>query len=242
MTSIIIDGNNLTLIAYAASLNSQYKGTEGEKLFIVLSSMIQSLKKKFSGDFYVCWDTFGGTSFRKELDSNYKAGRDHDRFDFEEVEKCKNLYELYGIKSLSIPECEADDAIFVLCKALGGENIIISADKDLIQVVQEGYASKLYDPRRGKGEVEIPPYSIVKYKALVGDNSDHISGVVGIGPKKALFILDGSIKLTEEQNRQYEHCINLVDAKRNPKLQENYNFVLNYLKEIGITPEVKLDF
>lgn len=234
MNYICIDGNNLTLIAYAAA-NRSLDGTPLEdKLYAILTSMIRNLKKKFEGEFYVCWDTYGGTHSRRALDSNYKATRDHSKFDFQAVESCKCAYEDYGIKSLSIPKCEGDDALFVLCQLLKENNpqgriTVVSRDKDLIQIVQEGYANEIYDPCKKKA-LEIPWYRITEYKALVGDSSDNISGVKGIGPKAALKIISGLQQLNEAQKEQYEHCLNLVDAKRNPSYITNYEYTKEYLR------------
>lgn len=235
MNNICIDGNNYTLIAYSAALRSKEGASLEDRLQNVLASMLGSLHKKFEGNFYVCWDTFGGTASRKALDPNYKATRDHSRFDFEAVEACKYLYEDYGVKSLSLPECEGDDALFVLCKILKERdpqchNIIISRDRDLIQVIQEGYAKELYDPCQKKN-VEIPWYRITEFKALVGDSSDHISGVKGIGNKTALKIISGLQQLGESQREQYEHCLNLVDAKRNPSYRKNYILMKRLLSD-----------
>lgn len=230
MTNIILDGNNHVLIAASVAIKKASTPEEfTDVLYSLLCSTIIKLKKKFDGNFYICWDTYGGTAFRKELDSDYKATRSSNKFDFKAIESCKSVYDDYGIKSISIPHCEGDDAIFVLCRYLKEQNsqcnnIIVSRDHDLIQVVQAGYAKNVYDPSK-KDYMEIPYYSIVEYKALTGDSSDNIKGVTGIGPKTALKVISGMEKLTEEQQKQYEHCLDLVDARRNPNYEKNYEYV-----------------
>lgn len=235
MRYICIDGNNLTLIAYAASKKMQGDYPDSEKLYYILTKMLGTLKKRFEGTFYVCWDTYGGTFFRKELNPEYKSSRDHSKFDFRLVEETKIAYEEYGIKSISIPQCEGDDALFALCKYLKNNHpqdriTLISRDKDLLQIIQAGYANEVYDPCKKKS-METPPYDIVKFKALVGDSSDNISGVKGVGEKSALKILEGSISLKEKQQEQYERSLKLIDAKLNPNLEKNYTIIkklLNY--------------
>lgn len=235
MRHICIDGNNLTLIAYAASRNLQGNYPESEKLYYILTKMLGNLKKKFEGDFYVCWDTYGGTSFRKQLDPNYKSTRDHSKFDFKIVEDTKIAYEEYGIKSISIPQCEGDDALFVLCKYLKSKHpqdviTLISRDKDLLQIVQAGYAKEIYDPCKKKN-IEIPSYDIVKFKALVGDSSDNIPGVRGVGSQGALKVLNGTKQLTESQKIEYKNCLRLVDARLNPNFENNYNLIEELLRD-----------
>lgn len=231
---VVIDGNNHLLIGMSVALkNAKTEEEFGDYSYNVISSMLRNLKKKFDGKFYVCWDTYGGTASRKNIDSNYKANRDHTKINFEIMESCKTIYEEWGIESISIPHCEADDAIFVLCKLLRENSpqskiTIVSRDHDLIQVVQAGYASEIYDVSKKKN-MDIPWYSIVQYKALVGDKSDCISGVAGIGEKTAIKIIAGNMKLTESQQEEYEKSLNLVDATRNPQYMENYNLLKDKL-------------
>lgn len=225
---VIIDGNNHLFIGYNAALRDRPNSDEdlSNKLYHIISIMIQVLKRKFSGEFYVCWDTAGGTSSRKKLDPSYKSNRDHSKINFKIMESCKSIYEDYGIKSIGIPHCEADDAIFALSRVLKEKNpqskiTIVSRDHDLIQVVQKGYATEIYDPVK-KSVLEIPWYDIVKFKALIGDSSDCISGVRGIGEKSALKILSGKVALKEDQKKEYEKCLLLVDAEKNPQYESNY--------------------
>ena len=70
--NVVIDGNNYTLIAYAASQKIKTNQSPEEKLTTVLYSMLKKLKNEFPGDYYVCWDTYGGTWFRRNIDQNYK--------------------------------------------------------------------------------------------------------------------------------------------------------------------------
>lgn len=235
MNYVCIDGNNFTLIAYAAAARHPIEMPLEDRIYGILSSMIRGLKKKFDGKFYVCWDTYGSTSSRKDLDSSYKATRNHSLFDFKIVESCKNLYNDYGIRSLSLPECEGDDALFVLCKLLKEQDpqshiVVVSRDCDMLQIVQEGYANEIYDPCKKKA-IEVPWYRITEYKALVGDPADNIPGVRGIGKKKALQVITGMIALDENQQEQYSKYLKMVDATLNPKYQENYRRMKELLGE-----------
>ena len=223
----VIDGMNFALIAAAASQRSAIDKPAVDKYRDVLWAMLRSITKKLPHDkWYVCWDSYGGKDFRSDIDDNYKAGRSMVAgLSYKDIDDSHELFNYYNITSLEIPRSEADDAIHVLCKLLKESNpqdviTIISRDKDLIQTVQAGYANEQYDPVK-KAYMEIPFYSIVKYKALVGDPADAIPGVKGIGPKKALKIITGAENLTPEQEEVYNKYLAMIDFNLNPRFEEN---------------------
>jgi DNA polymerase I len=233
--AVCIDGNNFSIIAYTSC--NKYEGDDFEgAVYNTLATMLGKLKSKFSGDFYVCWDTRGGTTFRKELNSDYKATRKPGMIDFSIINRTKSLYDDYGVKSINVPACEGDDALYVLCKCLRERKpqdviTIVSRDRDMLQIVQAGWANQVWDPVT-KEAVPIPMYDIVKFKAIAGDTSDNIKGVKGIGKAGALKILDGLRTLTESQQKEYEESLKLVDATLNPNFEKNYEFVKNILSEM----------
>lgn len=233
---LIIDAFNFVLIAAGASI--KYGNKMMDIFDSIILTMIQKLFKIFPGyKMYACWDEYGGTQFRKDIDSEYKSNRSNKFIDFQSIMEMKKVFEVYNIENISLPYTEADDTIFCLCKVLKEKNKnslieIISRDKDLIQVVQAGYADSIYDYTK-KSNVEIPWYSIVDYKSLVGDSSDKIKGVHGIGKKKAESILieymsSGKMNLTESQLEEFNKSKLMVDATLHPSYQEN----LTKLKDI----------
>lgn len=232
MNSIVIDSFNFTMGAYALANNTG----DAEKNFLpILRTQLTAIMNSYKGYVgYAVWDTAGGTTFRKEKNTGYKANRDHSAFDFKAIRNSSSLYEELGFRNLNVPECEADDAIFVLCKKLKEKNptdkvIIISRDRDMIQVVQEGYADGIWDNVK-KGYIDIPYYSIVDFKSIVGDRSDGISGLPRVGEKGAIKILTGLITMTEEQKRIFEECKDIIDIRRNPNLPRIEEFVTQWIK------------
>lgn len=232
MNSIVMDCFNFTMGAYALAKNTG----DVEKNFLpILWTQLIGIQNKYRGyDCYAVWDTAGGTSFRKKKNSEYKAHRDHSAFDFKAIRGSSTLYAEVGFKNLSVPRCEADDAIFALCKNLKEKNpkdkvIVISRDRDMIQIVQEGYADGIWDNVK-KGYIEIPYYSIVDFKSIVGDKSDGISGVPRIGEKGAMKILTGLTTLTEEQKKIFEECKDIIDIRRNPNLPKIEKFIAKWLE------------
>lgn len=237
MNYLVVDAFNFTLAAYSVAMYRQVPPEEFVDTFNnILRNMIRKLQSNFSGyDYYVVWDTWGGTKFRKEQYSDYKKTRDPSKTDFESVRACSSIYEDFGFTNVYVPECEADDAIFVLCKLLKKEDnkvVIVTRDHDLLQVVQNGYADGVWDNTK-KSYLEVPPYSVVDMKALVGDGADNIKGVPGIGKVTAMKILTGFKTLTEEQKKEFERCKDVIDATRHPRFEENLEYVKNnYIKNI----------
>lgn len=229
MHNIVIDAYNFSLIAAGAS--------KDENLFrTVINNMLRSITHRFLGSrFFAVWDSFGGTSFRKEIDGNYKKNRTTKFIDFEVVNSMKPLFEDYGITNIAIKKNEADDVIYALCKVLserGETSTIVSRDKDLIQVVQAGYARNQYDPVKKK-DIEVPWYSIVDYKSLVGDTSDNISGVKGIGAKTAIKVLLNQYALNEEQKKEFEKSKDIIDITRSPMYESNLNYIQQLLLKLN---------
>ena len=107
--------------------------------------------------------------------------------------------------------------------------IIISRDRDMIQVVQEGYADGIWDNVK-KGYIDIPYYSIVDFKSIVGDKSDGVSGVPRIGEKGAIKVLTGLITLTEEQKKIFEECKDIIDIRRNPNLPKIEEYIVQWMR------------
>lgn len=223
MVNVIIDGNNYIMIAMSvASKNGDLNMTGN-----ILSSMVNKLKRTFSSSsmYFVCFDSKGGTSFRKELNPDYKANRSYDPEKISILESVKDIFESSGFYNMTLDSCEADDAIYALCKTLkeyssDNVNYVVSRDQDMIQIAQAGYADHIWDPSKKK-DMDIPEYSIIAMKALTGDSSDNISGIQGVGPKTALKIISGQKQLTEEQTAIFESNKKIIDAKLNPNFKEN---------------------
>jgi DNA polymerase-1 len=230
MKHLLIDANNLMYRAYFASKLTDSKGNRISGAFNSMR-MLSNLMKKFKPDsVVVAWD-LGKSKRRLQLYPEYKQQRDKNRNEEDKINIAKNkeiLIELFKhlpVKQIQVQDIEADDIIgWLATEKLKGEKIIVSNDTDFIQLV--GKKVKLYLPKgkrlvAPKGE-KSKPYLLgkksvdkfcgfpVKYytlwKSLVGDKSDNIVGVHGIGPVKATgIILNGlnekkkKLKISSEQ-------------------------------------------
>ncbi|HSH41616.1 MAG TPA: 5'-3' exonuclease H3TH domain-containing protein [Arenicellales bacterium] len=147
----------------------------------------------------VAFDQSLTTSFRSEIYPQYKANRDPAPPELKaQLAACERLVECLGISHLKHPRFEADDliaSVAVLARDSGYRVVVVSGDKDLSQVIQEG--DMWWDYARGrKLDVQgvhdhfgVWPHQITDFLALVGDTVDNIPGVPGIGPKTASRLL-----------------------------------------------------
>lgn len=133
----------------------------------------------------------------------YQSNREKDRQISEDIwgqiDKLKQVFELLNVPVFQVSGFEADDVIGTLATQCVDEAVIITGDRDLMQLVTDRV--KLYMPLKGlsdsviidsdkvKERLGILPEQVIDYKALVGDGSDNYPGVTGIGPKTAVDLL-----------------------------------------------------
>jgi DNA polymerase-1 len=207
----LIDGYALIYRAFYAMIARPLRTTKGENTSAALGivNFLLRLREKYRPD-YVAWINDAGTSFREVRYADYKSTREkldaelQDDFD-RSVQRICQLLEAFGIPLITIRGYEADDVIGTLATAAaarGLQAVIVSGDKDFYQLVSPGIA--LLNPGRGgpaaveetwvdesnAGErLGVPPRQVVDFLAMVGDSSDNIPGVKGIGEKGAQKLL-----------------------------------------------------
>lgn len=150
---------------------------------------------------FACAFDFAMTSFRNDLFAGYKAGRTEAPADLEpQFEICEEVARALGIPGLSAEGFEADDMIATAVDAVleaQGAVVVVSADKDLTQLVREDGRVAMLDFARAKRfdadavreRFGVAPTQIPDYLALVGDAVDNLPGVPGIGPRTAAQLL-----------------------------------------------------
>lgn len=162
-------------------------------------SMLVKLLKEEKPDYLVfCYDR-KEPSFRKEIYPEYKAHRTEMPEDLgKQIPYIKKFADLMGIPSLEIAPYEADDIIGTLVQLGREKNLevyIVSGDKDFGQLIQnhvflyDTMKDHKYDTQGVKEKWGVSPDKFIDYLALVGDTSDNIPGVEGIGPKGAQKLL-----------------------------------------------------
>ena len=175
--------------------------------------------------FAVCFDHARKT-FRNEIFADYKGTRGETPDDLrKQFPVIKQMCEIMGIKVFEHEGIEADDLIGTLAKNSSVENILVSGDRDLLQLISKN--TTVWLTRKGVTEVEVfdesslmqkfhlKPSGIIDLKALMGDASDNIPGVAGVGEKTALALLEKYKDLDDI----YKH-IDEIGGKLHEKLIE----------------------
>ncbi|HEX6408670.1 MAG TPA: DNA polymerase I [Gemmatimonadales bacterium] len=208
----LIDGYALIYRAFYAMISRPLRTAKGENTSAAwgVVNFLLRLREKYRPD-YVAWINDAGTSFREQRYADYKSTRqklDQElQADFNRsVERICDLLVAFGIPIVAIKGYEADDVIGTLAQTAserGMQAVIVSGDKDFYQLVGPGIA--LLNPGRGGpaavdevwvdesnaiDRLGVPPRQVVDFLALVGDSSDNIPGVKGIGEKGAQKLLE----------------------------------------------------
>ncbi len=251
---VIIDAMALTYKAYFAFINRPLRTTKGEPTSAVygfLSQLIRIFEVTNPDYIAVAFDSKGKT-FRHEKYDKYKATRLEMPEDMiPQINRIKQIIDLLEIPVYILSRYEADDIIgTAVCKAneFGYESFVITPDKDMnqlvndnVKIVRPGKSTDeivIYDTARVKEEFGFAPKQMVDYLALVGDASDNIPGVAGIGPKTATPLIQkyGSVEGI------YEH-IDEIDkpGTKNKLIESKDNAFLS--KDLAtIHCEVPIDF
>ncbi|MET0386708.1 MAG: DNA polymerase I [Polyangiales bacterium] len=141
-----------------------------------------------------------GKSFRHELFDGYKATRPVQPPDLnQQIARLREIIDAYAIPVLQQEGIEADDLIATLVKRArerAMQVVIVSADKDLLQLVGEGVVmydtgrNLIYGPPETRTKLGVDPVQVRDYLALVGDTSDNVPGVPSVGPKTAQSLIE----------------------------------------------------
>lgn len=230
---ILIDGMSLVFRAYHALQRTGMQSPSGEPSFAVFAfaNILTSLLDKHSPDaIAVVFDTPEPT-FRHELYDQYKAHRDAFPEDLvPQLARIKSMITMLGLEMVEMPGFEADDVIGTICKreSKDGHDILcVTSDKDYFQLVNDKV--KILRPGKDVGEYEVMdatkvrdkfgvgPDHVIDVLALIGDSSDNVPGVKGVGEKTAIPLIEkfGSLEAL------YEHLDEVERESVKKKLAEH---------------------
>lgn len=202
---ILVDGNNLMFRSYyATAYNGNFmnnsNGFPTNALFGFTNMMNKIIKEENPQYIIVAFDK--GKTFRHEKYDDYKGGRVETPHELKiQFPLAKKLLTAMGIKYYEIDNYEADDIIGTFSKFCDDDpdfiGTIVSSDKDLLQLISNDIDIKLlkqkdyirYNEQSFEAEYGIKPINVIDLKALMGDASDNIPGVKGVGEKTALKLL-----------------------------------------------------
>jgi DNA polymerase-1 len=207
----LVDGYALIYRAFFAMISRPLTTSKGINTSVAwgIVNFLLRLRDKYQPD-YIAWVNDAGDSFRTETYAEYKSTREkldaELQADFDQsLEHVSALLEAFRLPQIEVPGYEADDVIGTLATRAaeaGYQAAIVSGDKDFYQLIDDHIA--LLNPGRGgpaavteqwvdsanaQERLGVPPRQVVDYLALVGDSSDNVPGVKGIGPKGAVALL-----------------------------------------------------
>ncbi|MEK9629279.1 MAG: DNA polymerase I [Nitrospinota bacterium] len=244
----IIDGSSYIFRAYFGirQFLSTSKGFPTNALYGFIT-MLQKVVRDEKPDYLcVAFDSKEKT-FRHDIYSDYKANRDAPPEDLaKQFPYFEPLVDAFNISSLRVPGFEADDIIGTLAAKgakAGYRVVIVSGDKDMMQLVTPEI--KMLDTMKNKWigveQVEekfgVPPEKVIEVMGLMGDSSDHIPGVKGVGPKTATDLIQkyGSIE------GLYKSIDEIDKKKLKEKLVQDKELALLSRKLVTIDTAMKLD-
>jgi len=225
-TLYLLDGHALAYRTYYAltrGTTSGFSTRSGEPtagVFGFTSVLLRILEQDQPDYLAVAFDT--GKTFRDEIFPEYKGTREKMPDDLQvQIERVRQLVDAFNIPRIEVENYEADDVLGSLAKKAAAQGLgvkIITGDRDLLQLVEERIivnlpGKSLSDAKDYRAEdveayIGVPPQQIVDFKALVGDKSDNIPGVTGVGEKTAINLL----KTYQTLDGVYEHLDDLSSS------------------------------
>ena len=197
---VLIDGNSLINRAfYATPLFTTKSGTPTNGVFGFVKLMLKIITDKKPTHFAVAFDLHAPT-FRHKMYADYKAGRKPMPDDLaKQMPILKEVLRLMNIKICELEGYEADDILGTLAKKFDVQTYIYTGDRDSYQLVDD--TTNVCFTRKGvsdilelstenfTAETQLTPKQIIDLKSLMGDKSDNIPGVAGVGEKSAMSLI-----------------------------------------------------
>jgi DNA polymerase I len=221
------------------------------------TNVIEKLRTKFSPDYLaVAWDLPGKT-FRHEAFPEYKGHREKKEQElYDQIDFIKEILVGYDIPSLSLKGYEGDDVLGTLAGKYGPVDdvkvVIVTSDMDALQLVNKDVEvltfvkgvsqTKVYDTAAVQERYGLRPDQLIDLKALMGDSSDNIPGVAGVGIKTATTLL--------QEFNTIEGIYDAIEAEKVPekfakkfrgqeKTVEQMKFLVTIVKDIDFPFELE---
>jgi len=226
MKTLIIDGNNLVHRTFwTAKTQSKRTGVEDPlqianfHIYFTLNAIYSYINRFKPTKTIVVWDEKieYQQNIRKEKLSEYKGNRSKDNSPHEQNEVIKSMLKNLGIPSIFPREREADDIVAYICKTFEGKKVIVSVDRDFLQLVDAN--TILFDPIRKREfvletfeqDTDYTKTEWLRAKCLLGDKSDNVAGVPRFGKARVRKWLDGELTLTAEQEEIFNRNMTIFN-------------------------------
>ena len=231
---ILIDGSAYIFRAYyGLPPMSRADGTPINAVFGFTNMLVKLIEDYREDKMIVIFDA-ARENFRNTIFKDYKANRGETPEDlipqFEIIRECVDAF---NIPQLEIEGYEADDIIATYCKLADKQkidSIIVSSDKDLMQLVTKEIT--MLDPMKNKKigieqvieKFGLPPEKVIQIQALTGDKIDNIPGAPGIGPKTALQLIE-----------EFDDVHNLIQNANKIPQEKRRNIIINHEEDILVS-------
>ena len=251
---LLIDGHSILNRAfYAIPLLTNSEGQYTNAVYGFLNIILKVLEEEQSTHVAVAFDVSQPT-FRHEQYKEYKGTRKGMPSELrQQVPLIKEVLSSMGIKIFEKPGFEADDVIGTIakkCEEQGAYVAVLSGDRDLLQLATEKIKIRIPKSKGGKTEIEdyfeqdvlnkyeVTPQEYIDVKGLMGDPSDNIPGVPGIGEKTAVKIIS-KFKTIENAYANYQE---IKPNKASEKIRDNYEQAILSKQLATIVTSVDVDF
>lgn len=245
---LIVDGNSLANRAfYALPFLSNHEGNPSGAVFGFANILIKLIQQENPSYILVAFDHARKT-FRNDIYSEYKMQRKATPPELiSQFPVIKEMLKTMNIKTFELGGIEADDIIGTVTKLYKGEKIILSGDRDLLQLIDD--ETFVWLTKKGVTELDkvdekrllelfnLKPYQIIDLKGLMGDSSDNIPGVRGIGEKTALTLLEKYKNVDEIYNN-----IENISGKLKEKLLSDKEMAYISKQLATIKRDCEIDF
>jgi len=234
---ILVDGSAYIFRAYyGLPVMNRSDGTPINAVFGFTNMLVKLIEDYGDDKMLVVFDA-ARENFRNRIFKDYKANRGETPEDlipqFDIIRECVDAF---NIPQIEIEGFEADDIIATYCELAEKqkvESIIVSSDKDLMQLVTKEVT--MLDPMKNKAigidqvieKFGLPPEKVIQIQALTGDNVDNIPGVPGIGPKTALQLIE-----------EFGDVHNLIKNANKIPQEKRRNVILDHKEDILISLEL----
>lgn len=249
---LILDSNSILNRAFHALpilTNSKGKYTNGILGFLM---MVLKMQDEINAKHIIATFDRKAKTFRHLQYKEYKQGRKSMPIELvEQLQPLKDILEAFNIDIYELDGFEADDLIGTLSKILedkGYEVYILTGDRDALQlcsdrtkviITKQGISQKeVYNTEEMLNKYGVTPKEFIDVKALMGDKSDNIPGVKGIGEKKALNL----IKKYKSIENLYENLDNMKDGKDKENLIKDEEIAFSSKKLCEIRRDVPIEF
>ncbi|MCI0556389.1 MAG: DNA polymerase I [Anaerolineae bacterium] len=253
-TLYLIDGHALAYRMYfaltAGGSSTRWQTSKGEPTagtYGFARELLRIIEQEKPDYIAVAFDT--GKTFRDEIFPAYKGTREKMPDDLSpQIGRIRQMVDAFNIPRLEMEGFEADDVLGSIARIAAGQGLgvkIITGDRDLLQLVNERTAVYLAGDDQNYvtdedviNKLGVPPAQVVDYKALVGDKSDNIPGVAGVGEKTAVALLEKFKTL----DNIYQN-IDQVENRWKGKLEQNKEnaYLSRELAQIKTDLKVRLD-